>query len=97
MNRYLVGAVAIAVSVLPISTAFAEQTPAPAELIAKWQEQNGLCRGFHGDDPRTQPACDERQRLGRALDAQGWCYGKKEQMGYQMEWHKCGPDSLHSE
>ncbi len=89
-------AVLVAIT-LAAGTALAEEQSRPDQLIAQWQEQNSLCRGLHGDDPRMQPACDERQRLGRALDTQGWCYSKKGQMGYQMQWHKCGPDSEHYE
>ena len=77
-----------------------QQPPPPPEvarLIEQWGEQNSLCRGLHGDDPRMQPACDERQQLGRALDAQGWCYGKQHQYGYQMVWHPCEADSWHYE
>ena len=79
-------------------TAFGEeQSPDVDQLIAQWTEQNSLCRGLHGDDPRMQPACDERQQLGRALDAHDWCYGKENQYGYQMEWHRCETGSVHYE
>jgi len=69
------------------------EVPDHEALIAQWKEQNSLCRGLSGDDPRTQPACDERQRIGRALYRQGWCYGEKGQYGYQMQWHRCRADS----
>lgn len=62
-------------------------------LITQWKEQNTLCRGLHGDDPRMPVACDARQELGRKIDALGWCYGRKGELGYQMVWHRCGPDS----
>ncbi|MFT3761643.1 MAG: hypothetical protein QM761_03325 [Pseudoxanthomonas sp.] len=67
--------------------------PDPQTLIAQWQEQNTLCRGLHGDDPRMQPACDERQRIGHALYQRGWCYGEEGEMGYQMQWRRCHADS----
>ena len=63
--------------------------PQAARMQTQWREQNTLCRGLHGDDPRTQPACDERQRLGRALYRQGWCYGEKGQTSDRMQWHRC--------
>lgn len=60
-------------------------------LIAEYEVRNTRCRGGSGDDPGTQAACDERQRLGREINRLGWCYGEKGQMGYQMAWHPCGP------
>ena len=63
--------------------------PQAARMQPQRREQNTLCRGLHGDDPRTQPACDERQRLGRALYRQGWCYGEKGQTSDRMQWHRC--------
>lgn len=72
----------------------AEDQPNVQALIAAWKEQNTLCRGLHGDDPRTQPACDERQRLGRALYERGWCYGEENQLAYQMQWHRCHANSV---
>lgn len=67
---------------MPIGTAesFAQIQPDADALIAQWTAQNTLCRGSSGDKPETQRACEERQRIGRTLDALGWCYGKKDQM-----------------
>jgi hypothetical protein len=28
------------------------------------------------------------------LQRAGWCYGKQRQIGAQMQWHRCGRDSL---
>jgi hypothetical protein len=65
-------------------------------LIQRWNDLNSHCRGGSGDDPKTLEACDERdQVVGRALEDIGWCYGKEDQAGYQMQWHKCEADSLH--
>ena len=65
-------------------------------LIQRWNDLNSDCRGGSGDDPKTLEACDERdQTVGRALEDLGWCYGKEDQAGYQMQWHKCEADSLH--
>lgn len=88
---------AVAVAMLAPAALHAEDEPDAQRLIAEWKEQNTLCRGLHGDDPRMQPACDERQRIGRSLDRLGWCYGEKDQMTYQMQWHRCDGNSLHSE
>lgn len=97
MKRSLLWTAVLIATISAVGASSAKEQTAPEQLIEQWREQNSLCRGLHGDDPRMQPACDARQRSGRALDAQGWCYGKKDQMGYQMKWHPCGPDSLHVE
>lgn len=97
MRSLTIGAMAMAIVALSIVGASGKEPAKARQLIKQWQAQNSLCRGLHGDDPRMQPACDERQRLGRLLDRQGWCYGKKDQFGYQMQWHRCTPTSLHAE
>ena len=86
--------VVTAVSVLAGAVVQARAPAGPQKLIVQWQKQNALCRGLHGDDPRMQPACDERQRLGRALYHIGWCYGEIGQMAYEMRWHRCRENSL---
>lgn len=63
---------------------------APDRIIAQWQKQNGTCRGNSGNDPETMRACDRREVVGAALEAVGWCYGRKGEYGYQMGWHQCG-------
>lgn len=71
--------------------------PDPETLVVQWREQNTLCRGLPGDDPRSVAACEQRQGIGRALGQLGWCYGKRDQMAYQMQWHRCGAASLRPE
>lgn len=61
--------------------------------IRQWWEQNGLCRGLPGDDPRSQAACAQREKLQVELQRIGWCFGKPGEIGAQMQWHRCGPDS----
>lgn len=73
---------------------WAQQAPRPDGLIAKWTAQNSQCRGGHGDDPKTMAACRERSRTGREIDARGWCYGKKDQIAAQYQWHACTRASL---
>ena len=63
-------------------------------LLELWRQKNDKCRRGEGDDIQTQIACDAREGYDKQLDALGWCYGKKGQADYQMEWHPCGPDSL---
>lgn len=64
------------------------------ELIASYRSLNSACRGGSGDDPRTQTACAERDRVVARLQQAGYCYGRRGQVGAQMSWHRCGPDSL---
>jgi hypothetical protein len=65
--------------------------------IDAYERLNSACRGGSGDDPSTMAACDKRDVAGLALEARGICYGKKDQAGYEMRHHHCGPDSLRSE
>jgi hypothetical protein len=61
------------------------------ELLDHWIEANGYCRGGSGDE--TMQWCAVRDGLTDVLIVRGWCYGKSGEAGYQMRWHKCGPDS----
>lgn len=62
---------------------------APVRLISQWQEQNGACRGGSGDSAETLAACDRRERITAKLQTVGWCFGRKGEYGYQMDWHAC--------
>jgi len=84
---------ALVCSAITTSISYAQVQPGPQALIKQWTAQNTLCRGLSGDKPESQLACEERQRIGHALDRLGWCYGKKDQMAYQMQWHPCRADS----
>jgi len=66
----------------------------PATLLKLWHQENERCRGGFGDDPRNDAACAARETYGAKLSAIGWCYGKQGEAGYQMTWHKCGPNSF---
>jgi hypothetical protein len=70
------------------------QAPSGDELLARYRSLNSACRGGSGDDPRTQQACVERDRVVAALQRSGYCHGRRGQIGAQMSWHRCGPDSL---
>lgn len=61
-------------------------------LIANWIHENTLCRGLPGDDPQSDAACKRRQIFGHELGQLGWCYGKHDQMAFQMQWHRCKAD-----
>lgn len=63
-------------------------------LVGMQMSANGRCRGGSGDDPATWDACAERLAFQRRLSALNWCYGRRGESGYQMQWHRCGPSSL---
>ncbi|QDM41462.1 hypothetical protein [Altererythrobacter sp. TH136] len=68
------------------------------KLIETWQDLNGRCRGGSGDDPQTMTACDERDGpVAAQLADANICYGREGEYGYQMELHRCGPDSTRFE
>jgi hypothetical protein len=52
------------------------------------------CRGASDVTDAIQHACQAREAIALALDKLGWCYGKKNQGGADMRWHKCTKDSL---
>jgi hypothetical protein len=62
----------------------------PQRIISQWMQQNGDCRGGRGDADNTWRACDRREAIGTKLEAVGWCYGRENEAGYQMQWHLCG-------
>lgn len=58
-------------------------------------ELDGMCRSGGEDTVADLDAvCALRDKQFTLANKAGWCYGKKGQSGYQMEWHKCGPRSL---
>ena len=77
-----------------IAGAAMAQAMSEDELLADYRSLNSACRGGSGDDPRTQRACAERDRIVAALQQAGYCYGRRGQVGAQMSWHRCGADSL---
>ena len=62
-------------------------------LISKWHEVNSTCRSYSFEDPRSSKACDAREALSAKLDELNFCYGKKDQAGYEMRWHRCEANS----
>lgn len=70
----------------------ATQLETPKAMIEAWQQANSGCRG--GTDPdKIEIMCDLRDKIGKALDDKGWCYGEQGQAGYQMKWHSCTSNS----
>lgn len=60
-------------------------TPARAQspTIQGWLAANAACRGGHGDDPKTQKACETRDRLSGKLKRRGCVYHE------DGDWWKC--------
>ncbi len=93
-------AAAFIAATLGTAPALADQLQLPANwpanvkaLITRSEDANDRCRGGAGDDPATLKACDQREVLGRQIDRLGYCKGRAGQYGYEMWWHRCGPDS----
>ncbi|WP_223426889.1 hypothetical protein [Tateyamaria pelophila] len=59
------------------------------EVLQSWHFANSKCRGSSGDNPTTMMWCDVRSGIGDILRVQNFCYGRENEAGYQMEWHRC--------
>jgi hypothetical protein len=57
---------------------------------------NTRCRGGSGDDMETWMACGARDYVSYLLSERGYCYGKEDQAGFEMEWHACTSNSVRS-
>lgn len=64
------------------------------DLTDKVDALNDLCRGSAGDDPLGQKACEERDKLGKVIKESGWCWGHKDDAGYQRKWVPCAPGDV---
>jgi len=71
--------------------------PSAERLIQMERAANSRCRGGSGDELHTWEACGERTAYGRILGMMGWCYGRRGEAGYQMQWHRCTPTSIRPE
>lgn len=94
-------AVALALLFLPAGTVSAQQamqfpdaTETAQELIALWEESNSVCRGTGHGDVRVAASCLSRSVYGAALNEREWCFGRKEDAGADMVWHRCEAGSL---
>lgn len=66
----------------------------PFRLIRQWHEENSECRGStEPESAKTVRACDRRSELDAKLGRVGWCYGHRNEYGYQMKWHACDVNS----
>jgi hypothetical protein len=74
--------------------AFGRDDPLKAMISAE-HDLDVMCRGGSPEEFATVEACKQRDKLVKALYGNGYCYGKKGQKsGADMQWHKCGPNSL---
>ncbi len=59
--------------------------------LKKREDQlNDKCRGGSGDDPATEKACDDRDKVFAQLKDAGWCWGTPDQIEADKTWVKCG-------
>ena len=63
-------------------------------MISAEHDLDIMCRGGSPEDFTTVEACKQRDKLVKALHGASYCYGKKGQISANMQWHKCGPNSL---
>jgi hypothetical protein len=65
------------------------------DLMSLQRDLDNACRGGTPDDNgNLDRLCTIRDRLSKAINRLGYCYGKRGQYGYQMQWHKCTSVSL---
>ena len=65
--------------VLPLAAPAHAQSP----MIQGWLAANAACKGGPGDDPKTQQACETRDRLSGKLKRRGCVYHE------DGDWWKC--------
>ncbi|GEO13536.1 hypothetical protein [Microvirga aerophila] len=94
MKRFVV---CLVVGVAALSTpAYAQSRNDPKTMMKLWLEATMECRGSAGANPPADAdPCEEREAYSKRLNQLGWCYGKKNEAGYQYDWHRCTRDSLH--
>lgn len=56
---------------------------AQSPLIQGWLAANTECKGGRSDDPKTQQACERRDKLGARLKRRGCLYQEN------GDWWKC--------
>ncbi|WFT96081.1 hypothetical protein QA633_02885 [Bradyrhizobium barranii] len=66
--------------------------PDPLVLLARHADEQ--CRGTSGSEEATNLRCSFRDQVFETLEASGYCFGKKGQIGADMAWHRCGPTSI---
>jgi hypothetical protein len=92
-SSFMLKVALIACGVLAARQSAIAQTPVIHDLLVIERQLNTMCRGWSGDDPRTAEVCEVREKMAKLLTAMDYCYGRRGQAGYQMQWHKCVGDS----
>jgi hypothetical protein len=65
------------------------------QAIKIYEELNGMCRGWSGDDPHTNHVCEVCDAFSNFITEHlNYCYGKRGQSGAELTWHRCGRESL---
>jgi hypothetical protein len=75
----------VALTLVLLCAALRLGAPAHAQnpLLQSWELLNAECRGGHGDDPKTQRACEKREWEGARLQRKGCVYHE------DGDWWKC--------
>jgi|GEM_PF-2388062 hypothetical protein len=73
--------------------AFGRDDPMKAMISAE-HDLDVMCRDGSPEEFTTVEACKTRDKLVKGLHDKGYCYGRKGQAGADMQWHKCGPNSV---
>ena len=76
------------------ANAQARSTPL-SDLLAINDDLDVMCRGWSGDDPHTDEACNVRLKVEKLLEKLGYCFGKEGQSRAEATWHKCTANSNH--
>ena len=75
-----------------ISQLDADEMPPNIKALAdQVDELNDKCRGRPGDDPEGMKACKDEAAIGPKIRESGWCWGHKDDFGYQKKWGRCRP------
>ena len=86
-SRLLIATLSLSTVLLPIAAA--AQAPVVRTLIEQARAVDAQCRGGDPGDPKTAAACKKRKSDAARLNRLGWCYGKRGQIGADMDWHRC--------
>lgn len=63
-------------------------------MLSAEHDLDVMCRGDSPEEFTTAEACKTWHKLAKELYGKGYCWGKKGQLRRDMQWHKCGTNSL---